>query len=110
MDWLFWIVPAALVAAVSAALALALNHRSPERTIRQILDRAISWAGIGLLVLTLGGCLYTLHSGCPSGDTVCDAPAMGAMGIILVGAIAAVELLLFGIPAAFFALKMVRRK
>jgi hypothetical protein len=110
MEWLFWFVPGVLVAVASSVLALVLNHRSPERTIRQILDRTISWIAIGLLVLTLSGCLYTLRIGCPPDDNVCDAPAMAAMGIVLLGAIAVVELLFFGIPAAFFVLKMVRRK
>ncbi len=110
MDWLFWIVPGLVVAAASSALAVLLNRRSPEKTIRQILDRAISWAAVGVLVLTLSGCLYALHTGCPPDDNVCDAPTMAAMGIVMIGAIAAVEVVFVGIPAAFFALKMTRRK
>ena len=83
--------------------------RSPERTVRQLLDRTISWLAIAVLVLTLGGCVYSLQMKCPAYVDVCDGPTMAAGAIVMIGVIAVVEVIVVGIPVAFATLKLLRR-
>lgn len=109
MEWSFFAVLALVIAVVSASGAYFANMLSPQRTVRQLLDRTISWLAIGVLVLTLGGCAYFLQMKCPAYVTVCDGPIMAAGGIVMIGAIAFVEIIVVGVPVAFATLKLLRR-
>jgi hypothetical protein len=110
MFWWFAGTGALVVALAAAATSYFANRHAPERSIREVMDRTISWLAIGTFALTLVGCTYFLRTGCPPADTVCDAPAMASMGVLALGGLLVVEIIVVGIPVSFATLKILRRK
>jgi hypothetical protein len=106
----FFLGAAIVVGPVAALSAYLANRRSPYRSIRQIMDRVISWLAIATFVLSVAGCYHVMSRPCAPEASVCDAPAMAAAGSLVLGGLVLVAVLVIGIPAAYVTLKLVRLK
>ncbi|MEO7364971.1 MAG: hypothetical protein ABIW03_01470 [Sphingomicrobium sp.] len=102
-------ITAIVVAAIAAATAVMANKRWPQRTIRQLLDRIITWLVLGTFVLMAVGCALVLRTGCAPDDHVCDGPAMAAAGVTILGAMLVAAAVVVGTPVAYLVLKVLRR-
>jgi len=98
------------IAPLMAGAALILRRQLPGRSIGEVIHRLLAWSVLGTLALMLVGCGLTLTKGCVPDDLVCDAPAMAAAGVIMLGATLAVVIAFVGGPVAYLVLRITERK
>jgi hypothetical protein len=96
-----------VVALLAAGIAAIANRKCPHRTLAQLTTFTVLALVVGLFALTIAWMLWFMSVPCPE-DSVCDAGAMAAAGVILFGAIEVITALVVGAPVAYFTLRAIR--
>jgi uncharacterized membrane protein len=95
-----------LLAAATAAVA---NRKWPQRSVSQITTFTVFALVVGFFVLTIGWMLWFMSAPCPE-DSVCDAGAMAAAGVIMFGAIDLIAAIAVGGPVAYLTVRAIRAR
>jgi len=90
-------------------LALLLNGRSPDHAVAALVAQTIVCLPVTTVMLMTAWCVIIFSKRCAGGDRVCDTRATAAPAITFMGAMITGETVLFGGPAGFAILKLVRR-
>ena len=98
-----------LVALLAAGIAAIANRKWPHRTLAQLATLTVSALVVGLFALTIVWMLWFISAPCPE-DSVCDAGAMAAAGVVMFGAIELITALVVGAPVAYFTLRAIRSR
>jgi F0F1-type ATP synthase membrane subunit c/vacuolar-type H+-ATPase subunit K len=97
------------IAFFAAAIAAAANRKWPERTVQQITTFSVFALVVGFFVLTIAWMLWLTTAPCPA-RSVCDAGAMAAAGVIMLGAMGLIAALAVGAPVAYFTVRALRAR
>jgi len=104
------IIGGLVVALISGGTAAFANHKWPEKPIRVLTNRIVSYGILCTVILMIGGCAYFLAQPCPPDDFVCDAPAMAQAGVLAMGSFIIAALVLVGVPTILVTLNVLRRR
>jgi hypothetical protein len=107
-SYLLIVAAAAIMALLAAGIAAVANRRWPQRTASQIATLTVFALVGGFFVLTIAWMLWLASAPCAA-NSVCDAGAMAAAGVIMFGAIELITALVVGAPVAYFTVRAIRR-
>jgi len=96
-----------LVALLAAGIAAISNRKWPHRTLTQLTTFTVFVLVVGFFALTIAWMFWFLSAPCPE-NSVCDAGAMAAAGVIMFGAIELIAALVVGAPVAYFTVRAIR--
>jgi len=96
-----------LVALLAAGIAAIANRKCPQRTLSQLTIFTVLGLIVSFFVLTIAWMFWFLSAACPE-NSVCDAGAMAAAGVIMFGVIELITALVVGGPVAYFTVRAIR--
>jgi hypothetical protein len=97
---------AAIIALFAAALAALSSRRRPQRTAKDLMMFTVTVLSAAILALTIGLMIWFLSR--PCADSVCDAGAMAAAGVVMLGAVEVIIVFAVGAPAAYLTIRFLR--